>query len=644
MLTPGSVVEGKGTGNSLEVSGDITGDTISGIQTLITGNAFDHAVGAAGPDNITLTNAQWNGFSAIASDGMQVSAFTIDAATAGTYNLAAKDSADSFNMTALSNGGTTLIGNNAAAETLTASATGNDTLQAGNGNNDTLVAGSGNDTLIGGAGTGTKFVISHSSLAGDVVTFNGVQEQIVFPDPATVIIQAGEQATITGSDGVMTVTNNLAGLTRNVIDWNAGGSEIQTFTTPASGGIQEQDTGCAGTNGSGAVAYQQTTTTVAGETNSTISGKGDTSGLSSASITLGKASSATLVGSEDAVSVGSNDTLALSNNAFDGVTITGTGSKVTDAGHNGETLTMSGQASSDLLTISAADSSVQDNGASDTSTLQGNYESATMYGGHDTVTISGANGNAADRGTGGNTITLSGAGDSALLFTSGDTSSATGSHDSVGDIGTGNNAITVSGTTDTAFLSASHDTLKVTGEGDAAYDLNGSNTISLTGSSDTCYIYSAAADTLTVGGSSNSIDVEASVTGAATDTISGKSALLEFGGATTDEVLFGSGATGKLLLNSASSFAGTVAGLASGDSIDLANFLFSGAPTVSKVTGSGAVNTDTDVTVTDGSQHLVLALLNQYANQFAVSASAYTLTADSTASSAGTLFQLAAGR
>ena len=50
----------------------------------------------------------------------------------------------------------------------------------------------------------------------------------------------------------------------------------------------------------------------------------------------------------------------------------------------------------------------------------------------------------------------------------------------------------------------------------------------------------------------------------------------------------------------------------------------------------------TDVTVTDGGVSATLALLNQYAAQFADSASAYTLTADSSASSAGTLLQLAA--
>lgn len=71
--------------------------------------------------------------------------------------------------------------------------------------------------------------------------------------------------------------------------------------------------------------------------------------------------------------------------------------------------------------------------------------------------------------------------------------------------------------------------------------------------------------------------------------------------------------------------------------------MFYGTPTVSNVTGTGASGTATDVTVTDGSQSVTLALLNQFANQFAVSTSAYALTADGTAGNAGTLLQLAAG-
>jgi hypothetical protein len=78
------------------------------------------------------------------------------------------------------------------------------------------------------------------------------------------------------------------------------------------------------------------------------------------------------------------------------------------------------------------------------------------------------------------------------------------------------------------------------------------------------------------------------------------------------------------------------------DQIDLANFQFSGNPTISKVTGTGAVNTTTNVTVTDGALSVTLDLLNQLANEFAVNASAYTLKSDG-ASTPGTLFELTPG-
>jgi hypothetical protein len=102
-----------------------------------------------------------------------------------------------------------------------------------------------------------------------------------------------------------------------------------------------------------------------------------------------------------------------------------------------------------------------------------------------------------------------------------------------------------------------------------------------------------------------------------------------------------SGSSGALILNAAQNFTGTVAGLAQGDTIDLANFLFSGAPTISQITGTGAVGTTTNVTVTDGSQSVVLQLVNATAGEYSTSGSAYSLTPD-TNSTPGTLFQLAA--
>ena len=139
---------------------------------------------------------------------------------------------------------------------------------------------------------------------------------------------------------------------------------------------------------------------------------------------------------------------------------------------------------------------------------------------------------------------------------------------------------------------------------------------------------------LTVGGA---------VTGTGAETISGGVLTLNGAVAATQTVTFAAGTSGALDLGHAQTFAGTVAGLAAGDTIDLQNFHFSGAPTISAVTGTGAVGTTVGVTIKDGAASATIHLLVQYAGQFATSASGYSLTSDNpgSPSTAGTLFQLA---
>ena len=120
----------------------------------------------------------------------------------------------------------------------------------------------------------------------------------------------------------------------------------------------------------------------------------------------------------------------------------------------------------------------------------------------------------------------------------------------------------------------------------------------------------------------------------------GNGATLELGGTTAEAATF-EGKLGTLLLDDPSRFSGTVAGMAKGDGIDLADFAFSSHPTISNVVGTGAAGTTTDVTVRDGLQTTTIDLLNQYANQFAVSPGAYTLASDHLGSSAGTFLTLA---
>lgn len=147
-LAAGSVVQGSGTGNILQASGDISGATITGVQTLIV------------EGNLTLSAAEFSGFGSISFTGS--AALTV--ATSGTYNLA-NETTIAVNMIAGSNSGMTLIGNNANNETLTASQSGNDTLTAGTGTGDHLLAvnSSGNDTLTAGNVTGDTLSVANSS-------------------------------------------------------------------------------------------------------------------------------------------------------------------------------------------------------------------------------------------------------------------------------------------------------------------------------------------------------------------------------------------------------------------------------------------------------------------------------------------------
>jgi hypothetical protein len=144
----------------------------------------------------------------------------------------------------------------------------------------------------------------------------------------------------------------------------------------------------------------------------------------------------------------------------------------------------------------------------------------------------------------------------------------------------------------------------------------------------------------TIDASKRKLDLQGAVTGDGQLHIDNK-ATLELGGPTGEAATF-EGNRGTLFLDKANDFSGTVAGMAKRDAIDLADFTFSSHPSITSVVGAGAAGTTTDVTVTDASLTTTIHLLNQYANQFAVAPSAYSLTSDHSGSaSAGTLFTLA---
>jgi hypothetical protein len=219
-------------------------------------------------------------------------------------------------------------------------------------------------------------------------------------------------------------------------------------------------------------------------------------------------------------------------------------------------------------------------------------------------------------------ITLSDSADATL--TADGNNVITGANDSVAIEGGHGNAVTFSANNSAASddLASGDNTFNLAGTGDAV-TINGGN------------------DTVTLGGTSNTAGITSNAN-SGTAIIDGTGDTVTIAGASSENITFDLNALGTLLLQNAQDFSGTVAGLATGDGIDLANFNFADGATISTVTGTGAAGTNTVLTITDDGISTQLALLNQYANQFGVTASAYTLTADGTQSNAGTLLQLAA--
>ncbi len=168
-----------------------------------------------------------------------------------------------------------------------------------------------------------------------------------------------------------------------------------------------------------------------------------------------------------------------------------------------------------------------------------------------------------------------------------------------------------------------------------------SGLIEATGS-DGLTISGALANSGTLAASAGTLTVASAVTGTGQATIAGST--LDFGGsvAATQAVTFAQNTTGMLDLGLAQSFAGTVAGLAGSDGIDLQNFLFGNGPTITGVSAivSGANTVGAAVTVKDGALSATLDLMNQFGVQYSTSASAYTLASDGK-STPGTLFELA---
>jgi hypothetical protein len=521
--------------------------------------------------------------------------------------------------------------------------------------------------------------------SGDTVTASGNNVIITASNTTIDLDGSGVKTSIYGNDDIVNASNgnliyeygngNATYGSADIVDGE--GTDDYTYGEDDTDEGEEDDGGDGGDGGDAIVAgggsSKHTTITVANGQTSSVATSGNALNVGdNASLTLGAG------GAANTVNLSGKGSTVIDNGEFDVFTVSGASNAVNISANAlnstvaGDVTTLS--ALNEQITFSRTQSVIIKNGVKATivgsdgtvtasNTSSGAKNVINWYAGGSEVqsitTLSGGSileddtGYTGSNGTGtvsntqitttqsGGAIssTISGQGDISGLNSASITLAANASAHLTGN----GNAVTLGNNDTLAITGGYSDAVTVSGKNAVVTDDNTSNTDSfvLNGTNDTVTI-SGGNDTLTVGGSSNSAKLVSGVlTGTAT--LSGVNANLEIAGASDETILFSKDATGTLKLDFGSGFGGTLAGLASGDSVDLANLQYSGTPTVSSVTGTGATGSYTDVTITDGSAHVMLALLNQYTAQYAVSSSAYTLTADGTGGSAGTLFQLAAG-
>jgi hypothetical protein len=239
--------------------------------------------------DVEINNAEFNGFASIAGlDATNI----IDTTDGGKFDLSGKSTA-LFVMTALSNAGTTLIGDSAANEILTASATGTDTdtLTAGNGTGDLLEAGGGIDTLNGGTG-GDTFEALNGLAAGSVVNGAGTKTNnmleaggdisgaqisnigtLAVANFGNITLNAAELAgfsKVTGTSGGSTIFAATAGNYTLPV-----GSSSASMTALASGGTTLKETGATGVFLTASASGNDTLTSTGGSFN-TLTAQGST--------------------------------------------------------------------------------------------------------------------------------------------------------------------------------------------------------------------------------------------------------------------------------------------------------------------------------------------------------------------------------
>jgi hypothetical protein len=302
----------------------------------------------------------------------------------------------------------------------------------------TLAAGAtGNTVNATGNGASVNMSSAGGSVASGLTTMVGSEEKQSFSTTEAVEVTQGDHATVTGTDGTMTMNNPTSGSIQDTINWNAGGSKVESYTPGSGGASTENDTGFSGSNGTGTQLYTQATSTSSGGAiSSTITGSGDTTYLNNATLTLSAAAQAVIDGTHDTVNAANGDSVTVggNSNAFN----VSSGTLAFGSGFYGNILTGSGNhvtgAGTDILAIVGGGNTVTGSGTHNTLNGTGNSNAFNLSSG--TVSLNaGSYGNLVT----GNANAINAAANAILgVSGNGNTFTGTGSGGSVFDYGNSN--------------------------------------------------------------------------------------------------------------------------------------------------------------------------------------------------------------
>jgi hypothetical protein len=362
----GSKITGQGTGNTLSAYGDISGGTVTGVQTLSIYGSWE---------NLTLTNAEFTGFTTINGNGS-----ILYTANAGTYNLGSKTASGIAEISAAyTSANVTLTGDSEAGQILIAGS-GTDTLTSGSGAGDVLYAGSGTDTLTAGNGAGDILVASTG-----VDTIKGGTGGDTFEVYGT--FASGSKITGQGTGNTLSAYGNISGGTVTGVQTLSIYGSWQSVTL-----TNAEFTGFTTINGNGSTLY----VTNAGTYN--LGGK-TASGIAEIS-SSGISANVTLTGDNEAsqtlIAGSGTDTLTAGSGAGD-MLYAGSGTDTLTAGSgNGDILYASTGA--DTLKAGAGNDTLVTGTGNDTlygSTGTNTYDFGSAFGTADKLYNAGANSAAA---------------------------------------------------------------------------------------------------------------------------------------------------------------------------------------------------------------------------------------------------------